>query len=195
MFSLSSTSLWAAGSMESAGATVKLNQIFKEEGKMGFQMAEDRKQLTHSCLESLWCSSDGDMALPLILHGYCVLASNLNSPDPWLGVMKWTESSSLHSHMSTLFFFPSQSLWGIIVPASPILMNSSKMRTVSSIRSSSPVDGVQSFFQTRSSLIVGISVLYVILGSSQKEQMIPFHFSPIHPTMVPTSLHSSNSYW
>lgn len=162
---------------------------------MGFQIAEARKQLTHSCLESLWCSSDGAMALPLILHGYYVLASNLNSPDPWLGVI----SQNLLFILTCQLFFCLPVTVKYHCSSSPIPMNSSKMRTISSIRSSSPVDRVQSFFQIRSSLILGISVLYVILGPSQKEQIIPFHISPMHPTMVPTqdptSLHSHNSYW
>ena len=53
----------------------KLSQIFKEEGKLGFQKPEARKQSPHSWLESVWSKSDGNIALPLFLSGLCVLAS------------------------------------------------------------------------------------------------------------------------
>lgn len=45
---------------------------------------------------------------------------------------------------------------------------------------------------------MGSSALSIILGASQKEQMIPLLFSPLNPTVVvikdPASFHSINIY-
>lgn len=45
------------------------------------------------------------MALPLFLYGYCVLASNLNSPNSWVDCHEMNGTFSLHHVNSFLFCF------------------------------------------------------------------------------------------
>lgn len=103
---------------------------------MGFQKAEAKKQSTHSCLESIWFGSDGNRALPLFLHGYRVLASNLNTSDLWLGCHEINRTFSTYFILPCqliffFFFFASQPLWGLIVCISLIVVNSSKVGLLS----------------------------------------------------------------
>lgn len=145
------------------------------------------KQSTHSCLVSIWCRLDGNMALPLFLHGYCVLALKFNSPHLCMGCHEMNGVFSTYFIcLCQLSFSPfSESLWGVLFLL-PLLWWIPQMESTS-------------FSQTGSSLKMGSSALSIILGTSQKEQMIPLLFSPLNPAVVVikdlASFHSINIYW